>query len=83
MRELLKTKKNQFLKDSLEAFTNAVKSTRNEMDINNDNESTPSGENQNEEQQDDEWLSYYMFGKIKEKLKSNIFECLDCYLKVF
>jgi hypothetical protein len=53
------------------------------MDINNDNESTPSAENQNEEQQEDEWLSYYMFGKIKETLKSNIFECLDCYLKVF
>ena len=52
-------------------------------------QSTTSGESslkqnplQNESNQDDEWLSYYMFGKIKEKLECNIFETLACYLKV-
>ena len=38
--------------------------------------------NSSEENQDDEWLSYYMFGKIKEKLKSDQFEILNCYTKV-
>ncbi len=99
IRDILKTKKTRYLNDSLEAYTNALKSIIDEINTNPNEAATEtpstittptSGESndkqnlitKNKKGNDDQWLTYYMFGKIKEKLKSNIFECLDYYLKV-
>ena len=91
MRETLKTKKCLFLNDSFKAFENSLKHITNTVIINeNVTQSSSSAESKSSEKQnqvykdhqDDEWLSYFMFGKIKEKLQSEIFECLQCYSKV-
>ena len=68
---MLKKKKSLYLEQSLDAYKNAVKPAVE-----------GGGATEEDEQHDDAWLNYYMFGKIKEKLKADLFDCLECYLKV-
>lgn len=91
--ETLKTKQHEFLKLALDAYQKAqsamtsstvktAPSTEDTSSSSGDKDRTKSSAAHEYEENGEEWLNHYMFGKIKEKLNYGIMDCLEHYIIV-